>query len=129
MLGFLLFMVFFFLHFICFFSVLSFFVTCQLFPLFLYFIFHSLVFCPFLKKKFFFSFFFFFFHLYIFFFLICYFFFLYYEHESKFIQTIFYIPSLFYSQTKYHEGKLKTFLSSPHFLSSYFSTLSTKQIL
>ena len=52
-------------------------------------------------------------------------------HESKFIQIIFFISPLFYFQTKHHEGKLKTilsshFLSSPYFLSSHFSTPPTK---
>ena len=63
------------------------------------------------------------------FFVYLYIYFIYQGHESKFIQTIFSIPPLFYSQTKHHQGKLKTFLSSSHFLSSHFSTPPTERTL
>ena len=53
---------------------------------------------------------------------------------SKFIQTHFFHSSTFSLSTKQKEGKLKsflspTFLSSHHFLSSYFSTPPTKRTL
>ena len=69
------------------------------------------------------------FFFFFFFFVYLYIYFIYQGHESKFIQTIFSIPPLFYSQTKHHQGKLKTFLSSSHFLSSHFSTPPTERIL
>ena len=145
-LGFLLFMVsiFFFLSFASFpFCHFQLHVNCFIY-LFIYFKFPSLVFCPFF---FFFSFFvlFYAFHsvgfffvssffflvhscvcIYIYIFQICYFF-IYQGYESKFIQTKFSIPPLFYFQTKNYKGKLKNFLSSPYFLSSYFFTFPTKQ--
>ena len=48
---------------------------------------------------------------------------------NKFIQIYFFHHFTFSLPTKQKEGKLKSFLSSHHFLSSHFSTPPTKHIL